>query len=295
MAAVVRSIGVDAAHVDDVVHDAFVLACGKPEIERPDPKDDVAFGAWLCTLAKYAAKTNRRNASRSREMSAPAEDIELVAEEKDAYLGPFEDRVIASTVFERLSRDDGALLHEHFYEDKDIKDLADEHGIPWSTMRSRVDCVLDRARIAVRDVAPRSGRRRRAWAIPLALLGFAAREARAHVGSLWVRFFGALRRGPARLIGFGATAAVILAATPDSGLHAADGFATGGKNIQSTGYEDAARCADLVRSTLASLQEAPKPTVPRNTKASPPRRYEQRSTSVWMIANAIRDAEAQAK
>ncbi|MDI1484662.1 hypothetical protein [Polyangium sp. y55x31] len=264
-------------------------------MERPDPKDDEAFSAWLCTLAKYAAKTNRRNVFRSRETPAPAEKIELVAEDKEAYLGPFEDRVIASTVFERLSRDDGSLLHEHFYEDKDIKDLAEEHGIPWSTMRSRVDCVLDRARIAVRDVAPRSGRRRRAWAIPLALLGLAVREARAHVGSLWVRFFGALRRGPARLIGFGATVAVILASTPDSGSRAADGFAFGAQNIHSGGSEDAERCADLVRSTLASPREAPKPTVPPNTKASPPRRHEQRSTSVWMIANAIRDAEAKTK
>ncbi|MDI1451881.1 hypothetical protein [Polyangium sp. 6x1] len=187
------------------------------------------------------------------------------------------------------------MLHQHFYEDKDIKDLAEEHGIPWSTMRSRVDCVLDRARIAVRDVAPRSGRRRRAWAIPLALLGLAVREARAHVGSLWARFFGTLCRGPTRLIGCGATVAVILAATPDAGSHAADGFAAGAQNIQSVGSEDAARCADLVRSTLASPQEAPKPTGPRNTEASPPRRYEQRSTSVWMIANAIRDAEAQTK
>ncbi|MDC3960697.1 hypothetical protein [Polyangium jinanense] len=181
------------------------------------------------------------------------------------------------------------MLLEHFYEDKDIKDLAEDHGIPWSTMRARVDCVLDRARIAVRDVAPRSRRRRRAWAIPLALLGFAAREARAHVGSLWVRFFGTLHRSPARLIGFGATAAVILAATPDAGSRAADGFAAG---AQSGHSEETARCTAFVRSRLARPQEDPESEMPSNTKALPPRRYVQRSTSVWMIANAIRDAEA---
>ncbi len=296
MAAVVRSMGVDAAHVVDVVHDAFVLACGKPEMERPDPVNENAFGAWLCTLAKYAAMTTRRDAFRSREMPAPAEEIELVAEEKDVYLGPFEDKVVASTIFARLSRDDGSLLHQHFYEDKDIKELAEEHGIAWSTMRSRVDCVLDRARIAVSDAAPRPGRRRRVWAMPLVVLGLVAREARAYVGSLWARFFGAVHRGPTRLIGCAATTAAILAATPDAGPRAADGCGARAQNVRSGhSAETDGRSVGLVRSKSASPRETPKETIPSRHEVSPPHHYEQRSTSLWSITNALRDTEARAK
>ncbi|MDC0744699.1 hypothetical protein [Polyangium mundeleinium] len=73
----------------------------------------------------------------------------------------------------------------------------------WATMRERMDNVTHRARIVVNEPAARAKRRRRRriGAIPLALFGLVAREARAQVGSFWTRLVVSLHRTPARFIG----------------------------------------------------------------------------------------------
>lgn len=298
MITVVRSVGVDPAHVMDVVHNAFLLACRKPKAERPDPENEEAFGAWLNAVAKYAALTNRKDASRSREVPVPTEDIVRAIDATGAHVEHFEAKVDASRIFERLSRDDGSLLHEHFYEGTSIKELAAEHGIAWATMRERVDCVLERARMTVDKAARRSRHRRRIAAIPLALLGLVAREASAHVGSFWARLRGSLHRTPVRLIGSLGTAAAIFTATPHVGSCAGETFAARASSAEGRVSDEFALPAALVRSRpmIPTPGETPKTTSPQRTP-SPPKarsghRYEDRSPSAWMIANALRDAEA---
>lgn len=155
MAGVVRSIGVLGATVEDVVHDAFEMACRKPELERPDPRDERGFQAWLCTLAKYAALTARNDNARSREVASPAENLENVPDLHRANVSQYEDRADAAVVLSNLDADDRSLLHEHFYEEKTIQELAVERGVPWTTMRSRLDGVIHRARTIVDDRAVR--------------------------------------------------------------------------------------------------------------------------------------------
>ena len=295
MAVVVRSVGVDPAHVMDVDHNAFLLACRKPKAERPDPEDEEAFGAWLNAAAKYAALTNRKAALRSREVATPTEEVMRAIEAAGAHVEHFEAKVDASRIFERLSHDDGSMLHEHFYEETTIKELATEHGVAWATMHERVDCVLDRARIAINEAAPRSRRRRRRiTAVPLALLGLVAREARAHMGSFWARLRGSLHRTPARLIGSLGTAVAIFTATPHIGSCAGETLAHSAEGRIS----ELARHAEFVRSRRngPTPGETPKATNARRTSSPPKagsgRRYEERSTSPWIIANALRDAEA---
>ncbi|MRG98627.1 sigma-70 family RNA polymerase sigma factor [Polyangium spumosum] len=300
MAAVVRSVGVDSVHVMDVVHNAFLLACRKPKAERPDPEDEEAYGAWLNTVAKYAALTNRNEASRSREVAAPTEEIVRAIEATGAHVEHFEARVDASRVFERLSHHDGSLLHEHFYEGTTIKELAAEHGVAWATMRERMDNVLERARITVDEAAARSRRRRRRIAaIPLALLGLVAREARAQVGSFWARLLGSLTRTPAHFIASLGTAAAIFMATPHVGSCAGDTVATRGHSAEGRVSCELGRHSGLVRSRPKSptpAEASPKTTSPRRTsidpQTEPGRRYEERSPAPWYIANALRDAEA---
>ncbi|MDC3960727.1 sigma-70 family RNA polymerase sigma factor [Polyangium jinanense] len=302
MAAVVRSVGVDSEHVMDVVHHAFLVVCSKPKAERPDPKDEEGFGAWLNAVAKYEALTNRKDASRSREVATPTEEIVRAIEASSAHVENYEAKVDASKVFERLGLDDGSLLHEHFYEGTTIKELAAERNVAWATMRERVDGVLHRARIAVDESAARSlrRRRRRIGAIPLALFGLLAREARAQVGSFWTRLLGSLHRTPARFIGSLGTAAVVFTATPHLGSCAGeeDAFAARAHSVEGRMSDGLARHAGLVRSRLkpTTPAETPKVTSPRRTsigpKSPPGHRYEERSPSPWMIANALRDAEA---
>ncbi|MDI1442396.1 sigma-70 family RNA polymerase sigma factor [Polyangium sp. 6x1] len=302
MAAVVRSVGVDSTHVMDIVHHAFLLACRKPKAERPDPKDEEAFGAWLNTVAKYAALTNRKEASRSREVATPTEEIARAIDARGAHIENYEAKVDASRVFERLSLDDGSLLHEHFYEGTTIRELAAERGVAWATMRERVDTVIHRARIAVDEPAARSGRRRRRriTAIPLALFGLVAREARAQVGSFWARFVGSLHRTPARfLAGFG-TAAAIFTGTPHLRSWAGEGgaFVARAHSVEGRIPDELPQHAGLVRSRPKppTPAEVPKAAGPRRTliggpKTPPGRRYEERSPAPWLIANALRDAE----
>jgi len=182
MAGVVRSIGVSGPTVEDVVHDAFEMACRKPELERPDPRDEGGFQAWLCTLAKYAALTARNDNARSREVSSPSEDLEEVPELHRAYASRCDAKVDAAAVMANLDADDRSLLHQHFYEDKTVQELAAERGVPWTTMRSRLDGVIHRARTMVDD---RSARRRPLLVGLFMWLSIAFSEAASRISASW--------------------------------------------------------------------------------------------------------------
>ena len=146
MIGVVRSMGIVGPAVEDVVHDAFETACRKAEEDRPDPSDETRFAGWLCTLAKYAALTARNDRTRSREVPSPTEELEGLPESDDACVGRCEDRVIATAILENASEDDRELFRRHFYDDATVQELAAERGIPWTTMRSRLDAAVCRAR-----------------------------------------------------------------------------------------------------------------------------------------------------
>ncbi len=184
MAGVVRSVGINGAAVEDVVHDAFEMACRKAEAERPDPRDEARFGGWLCTLARYAALTSRNDTIRNREISSPSEELEGVPEINTAYISHFDDKVAVAVVLSNLSADDRTLLHQHYYEEKTVQELAVERGIPWTTMRSRLDGVIHRARTIMDD---KSGRQRVHGASVLTCLVFFLSEVYARLYASWSR------------------------------------------------------------------------------------------------------------
>lgn len=182
MAGVVRAMGVYGPTVEDVVHDAFEMACRKAKDDRPDPRDETRFLSWLCALAKYAALTTRNDLARNREVASPTEDLEGVAEPVRAYIGRYDDKIAAAIVLANLSAEDQMLIVEHFYQDKTVQELAAERGVPWTTMRSRLDGVIDRARVIMRD---KSGRRRVAgMSLPVLLLA-AMTDVRRRLAGIW--------------------------------------------------------------------------------------------------------------
>lgn len=182
MAGVVRSMGVNGPSVEDVVHDAFEMACRKAKADRPDPRDEARFLGWLCALAKFAALTARNDNARNREVSSPTEELEAVPEPNRAYIGHYDDKIAASVVLANLSIDDRALIREHFFEDKTVQELAVERGVPWTTMRSRLDGVIDRARVIMSD---KSFRRRALGALVPAWLLVSMTDVRRRLAASW--------------------------------------------------------------------------------------------------------------
>lgn len=250
MAGVVRSMGVLGPTVEDVVHDAFEMACRKPEAERPDPKDDVRFLSWLCTLAKYAALTTRNDSARCREVSSPTEELEDVPELHRAYIGHFDDKVAAAVVFANLNADDRTLLHQHFYEDKTVQELAAERGIPWTTMRSRLDGVIHRARTIMDD---KSLRRRGIGATAVMLVALYVSEFRARMRAWWSRSERAVSAGLLGFLAGGTLVAVLL----HSAVVARLSFVTSPTRITGEAHAAALFASDSPQRTPAAPSRLP--------------------------------------
>lgn len=254
MTGIVRSMGINGSSVEDVVHDAFEAACRKAETDRPDPADETRFRSWLCTLAKFAVMNTRNEAARSKEAISPTDEIPDISVSHRAYISHHDDKVAAAVVFASLSADDRALLYQHFYEDKTVKELAEEHGVPWTTMNSRIESALHRARAIMFDDG--SNRRRGAGGIVLAALGLWFRELYVRVQSLW----GSSKRTALLLgVGVGASATVAALLWPQlANLHdfalAAEGAettATGAAGLAS--YRADARVHAAVNAHLISV------------------------------------------
>jgi DNA-directed RNA polymerase specialized sigma24 family protein len=136
----------------DVVQDAFVVALSKPISERKRVTDWQRFVSWMATLAKYSALTNRNTEKRRREDELSDEEIaELLA-----VPAPDTD-FLALEALEKaclqLAPEHQALIKAHYFDGKTIQQLADEQGkLPWTTMKSRVDRVLELLRCALQSI-----------------------------------------------------------------------------------------------------------------------------------------------
>lgn len=282
MAGVVRSMGVNGATVEDVVHDAFETACRKAETDRPDPRDEVRFGGWLCALAKYAAMTTRNDNARSREVSSPTEELEDVADSHRAYIGHYDDKVAASSVFAGLNADDRALLHQHFYEDKTVQELAIEQGVPWSTMKSRLDGVLHRARTIMVD--DRTHRRRGAGAVILAALALCFRETYVKLRSSWTS-----KRAALPLVAGFATGAMVTAVLVHKQVDSAKStYITQKIETTATSAAEHASFSAAVRAPAACKGCSKSAATPiRKPAANTGVHYGSRAITQWAVGNSF--------
>lgn len=311
MAGVVRSVGVSGPMVEDVVHDAFEMACRKPELERPDPRDEGGFQAWLCTLAKYAALTARNDNARSREVASPVEKLEDVPDLHRANFSRYDDRVDAAVVLANLDADDRSLLHEHFYEDKTVQELAIERGVPWTTMRSRLDGVIHRARTIVDD---RTVRRRGIAASAFSWLSVSFVELASRLSAMWSKKQRLVAAGAAGLVIGGVAFGVVLDANEDLSQLAISNF-----SIQSSALRRRMTPASMDPSNSKAMHgavvESPAipavrdvPSVPdaaptiktaskANSRKAPIVEDEDRTRAIapWAVSAAIRDQEQKGK
>jgi len=150
MLGVVGRIGCHA-HMDrmEVVHDAFIMALSKPISERPVFKNVEGFIAWMCTLAKFAALSNRKSKHR-RPLCSGLSDIVFGAllrvSDHGEAVGA---REAVRMAFAVLSPEEQDLVLQVALEEVTLSDVAREQGRPVSTTQDRYRRAMRRLRAVV--------------------------------------------------------------------------------------------------------------------------------------------------
>lgn len=143
---------------------AFEKALSKPKIAPPSIQEEEKFVAYLCTLAKYEALTNR-NAHRRRalrEVSSEGDISEMVA--VPPATNSVEARKMLDPAIMTLTTAERDLLQAMYTEDKSIDDIAKEGALPWTTVDSRHKRILGllsatiKALVAALLVVPKKAR-----------------------------------------------------------------------------------------------------------------------------------------
>lgn len=215
MLAVVRRIGChDHVTPMDVVQDAFVLALYKPVDERPSVANEKRFFGWMCALAECAALTNRHSKHQRVYQSAASHEVLAALCVAAADPANVELQKPLRHAIESLGTADRALIEAHLIDDKTIKEMADEEGLPWSTAKSRYESALR----SLQDAFFGSGRRIRKGCISIiAAMVLFARQARAQCMGLAKHAPRWLGRSITQMTYAGGMAMVCGAALPTAG------------------------------------------------------------------------------
>lgn len=131
----------DWAEAEDVTQEAFVRAYRS----LPTLRTEETFPSWLATVTtRLAIDVARRKKGHRLPQSAPDEWLE---DPVDRY-GTIENRLLLTTLLERLSEDERAILILRELEDKSYQEIANVLQIPIGTVRSR----LHNARLALKHM-----------------------------------------------------------------------------------------------------------------------------------------------
>ncbi|HRI65259.1 MAG TPA: sigma-70 family RNA polymerase sigma factor [Polyangium sp.] len=127
----------------DAVQQAFVKALCKPITERPSIQNEKKFVAWLCTLAKYEAMTNRQSQRRraQREVDINTDMTELL--DASASISAVEARKMLEDPLRTLDKADQEFLRALFVEGKTIEELAAEQQVSRSKLEYQRQRILD--------------------------------------------------------------------------------------------------------------------------------------------------------
>ncbi|WP_281333202.1 sigma-70 family RNA polymerase sigma factor [Polyangium sp. 6x1] len=291
-----RGVG-DEHHVEDVVHNAFVVAYGKEKSNWPEPEDEGGCLAWLCRIVRLLVLSHRR---KYREEPMAPEDLEqLMVPEVEPR--SYDDILSAQSAIDTLSPEQRDLLEQHFLHEKPLSQIAQERGVAYTTVVSQFHGALSDARAFVENDKPPSRRRRtRVAAFPLVLFAMFAREARAAVSVARARVAASLTRSPMRFLGGVAAAAAFLGATPSDAPcampHDPDGAyaqtVAAGAVHEDPIAPSVERCERVERTE--SLTLPPIPTQKPAAAPRPPPRarpYVERSLGQVVDANAVRHGD----
>ncbi len=151
----------DEADADDVVQETWRRA-----LERP-PRDARALPAWLAHVARNAARGLWRTTARRRRREEAAARPERIPATIDVVARAETQRRLVDAVL-ALDEPFRTTVLLRYVDELSLREIADRHGVPEATVRSRLKRGLDRLR--ERFDAESHGDRGR-WA--LALLSFA--------------------------------------------------------------------------------------------------------------------------
>jgi RNA polymerase sigma-70 factor (ECF subfamily) len=143
-----RRLGVPPRHLDDVVHDIFVVVYRR----LPDYDPERPIKPWLFGIAYRTVSDFRRRAGNRNELlqepthppQAPA-DAHHALEAKEA-------RSLVERALERLEPDRRAVFVAHEIEEIPVPQIADALGIPVNTAYSRLRLAREQFTAAVRRV-----------------------------------------------------------------------------------------------------------------------------------------------
>jgi len=217
----VRSVGV-GDHVDemDIVQDAFLSAMRKRISDNLHFDDKNRFFAWMCRLAENEARPNAQSRQRRDfRWLVPDEVIEEVADTRDVS-HIIDEQPSLRHAYAQLKPPQRFAVEAHVLEGKTFREIAEETGVPHTTIQSRVEAALETMRVQVESLDAHSPRRRKAVAlVPFFLLGLIARSARATIGAACAWLLAQLRQSPKRLLVGAGSFAAVLATTPSGNTH----------------------------------------------------------------------------
>lgn len=180
MLPVVWRIGCPAhIHPLEVVHDAFVLAICKPISQRPAITERKKFLAWMCTLAEFAALSNRKSKHRRLLGQGQSDDDIAALLSVPGHAEAIAVREVLHKAFAVLEPADQALLLALHRDGKTIAEIAREQNLAWSTVNSRHKRILSILRTAMQSLLA-------------ALILFITRNARAQGRRIALRIIRAL-------------------------------------------------------------------------------------------------------
>lgn len=138
----------DPHDADDVTQQTFVSAWSSRHLLRPDP---TALPGWLVGIAKHRIADVQRSRARGlRTASAIAVQPAAPVEPIDQRVT---DRVVVAYELDRLGDPKATIVRRAYVEDVPLATIADELGLPLSTVKSHARRGLAQLRQRLKGVA----------------------------------------------------------------------------------------------------------------------------------------------
>lgn len=144
---VLRLVGGDRAHAEDVVQETLLRAWRSPHVLEGSTG---ATRAWLFTVARHLVIDEWRSGRSRREVLA-----DEVPEPRDADLGRPDDMLegwLVADALARLSEEHRQVILLCYYRGRSVAEAARQLGIPEGTVKSRTHYALRSLRLVLQEM-----------------------------------------------------------------------------------------------------------------------------------------------
>lgn len=134
----------DDARAQDVVQETLLRAWRHPDVlTRPEN----SVRAWLFTVARNLVVDDVRSAHRRRELATDRVPDAATPDGTQRVL----DAWLVADALEGLTPEHRAVVVGAYYGGRSVAELADEHGVPPGTVKSRLHYALRALRLALQE------------------------------------------------------------------------------------------------------------------------------------------------